>query len=63
MNRFQLHALCSDNKSEITIIFPDREVRRITGKNVFEVALEDTQVNKVMLSFLRNLNMSTNNAV
>lgn len=43
-NRFRLYAVCSDKKADITIIFPDREVRRITGKNIFEVDLEDTKV-------------------
>lgn len=42
--RFRIYAICSDVTGAIPIIFRDRAVRRVTGKTVFEVTLDETQV-------------------
>ncbi|KAK1347228.1 DUF223 domain-containing protein [Heracleum sosnowskyi] len=40
--RFRVCTLCADNTGGIPIIFADTEVRRITGKTVFDIELDQT---------------------
>ncbi|KAK1402032.1 hypothetical protein POM88_001637 [Heracleum sosnowskyi] len=42
--RFRLCTVCSDNTGVIVVVFPDDEIQRITGKNVFEIENDDNQV-------------------
>ena len=43
-NRYRLYTVCTDQSGLINIIFPDREVRRLTANNVFDLELEEAQV-------------------
>ncbi|KAK1354042.1 hypothetical protein POM88_047298 [Heracleum sosnowskyi] len=39
--RFRILTLCSDETGSIPVIFPDHEIRKLVGKSVFEVQLEE----------------------
>lgn len=46
--RYNLCALCCDETGGIPIIFSDREVRKLIGKSVFEIMLdEDDEVSLI----------------
>ncbi|KAK1387360.1 hypothetical protein POM88_015538 [Heracleum sosnowskyi] len=42
--RFRLYSLCSDQTGSIAIIWPDDEITRLTGKSVYDVQAEETEV-------------------
>lgn len=42
--RYRICTLCSDATGAIPIILKDLAVRKITGKTIFEVTLDATQV-------------------
>lgn len=42
--RFRLCTICSDNTGIIVMVFPNDEIQRILGKNVFDVENDDEQV-------------------
>ncbi|KAK1352359.1 hypothetical protein POM88_053298 [Heracleum sosnowskyi] len=41
--RFRLCTICSDSTGVLAIVFPDDEIERIIGKNVFEIENDDNQ--------------------
>lgn len=52
MNRFRLATVCNDSSGCIGIVFPDEEIQRITGKNVFDIENDESQVSNNHLLFL-----------
>uniref|UniRef100_A0A161ZWY5 Replication factor A C-terminal domain-containing protein n=1 Tax=Daucus carota subsp. sativus TaxID=79200 RepID=A0A161ZWY5_DAUCS len=42
--RFRLATVCNDSTGYLGIVFPDEEIQRITGKNVFDIENDSTQV-------------------
>ncbi|KAK1361527.1 hypothetical protein POM88_046001 [Heracleum sosnowskyi] len=42
--RFRLYGLCSDETGSIAIVWPDDEITRLTGKSVYDVEAEETEV-------------------
>lgn len=43
-SRFRISCLCCDSTGVIAIRFEDREIRRLTGKTVFDVTLDVAEV-------------------
>lgn len=44
--RFRIFALFSDSTGVIAIVLKDRELRKLTGRTVFEVMLDEADVCK-----------------
>lgn len=65
VKRFRVFVLCSDKTGVLPLVFGDREIRRLTGKMVFDVELDLTEVgwiylieNKCMCHYIINLHIS-----
>lgn len=50
LNRFRLATVCNDSTGYLGIVFPDEEIQRITGKNVFDIENDSTQVSTSITS-------------
>lgn len=42
--RFRLATICNDSTGILPIIFPDEEIQRILGRNVFEIENDENEV-------------------
>ena len=46
--RFRLFVLCTDKTGALPLVLGDREIRRLTGKMVFDVELDLTEVFNIL---------------
>lgn len=44
VHRFRLYGVCCDETGAIRIVWPDDEITRLTGKTVYDVEAENTEV-------------------
>ncbi|KAK1393411.1 hypothetical protein POM88_012467 [Heracleum sosnowskyi] len=54
--RFMILTLCSDETGSIPVIFPDHEIRKLVGKSVFEVQLEENDKFPTLLTQFEDQN-------
>lgn len=50
--RFRICALFSDCTGVIAIVLQDAELKMLTGKTVFEVTLDETEVCSILVDFM-----------